>query len=324
MKLPSKVASAAVGTGLICLLPFYIPDHYLCLLILTFLNAYLALSWNIIGGMAGQLSLGHAAFFGLGGYTTAFLFQNYGLTPWVGMWIGVAVAAIYGALVALLCFRYRVRGTYFALITIAFVEVLRIIAVNLKFLGGSEGIIIPLKGHCWKSMQFENKIHYYFLILLMTAALISALHYLRNSRFISYLKAIREDEDVAQALGIDLFRTKFRGFVVSAGLTALGGTFYTQYLLYIDPPSMLGMIRSFDMVFICIIGGMGTVFGPLLGAIVFSILMEVGNLIFKGGDSANHLILYGVLLMVVIMAFPRGLISLFPKRIAWSTDVAKN
>jgi len=310
-----KIIFIILGGIALIYLPFWVEASYLYLLVLTCLNAYIATSWNLIGGMGGQLALGHAAFFGLGGYTSAFLFQKYGLSPWAGMWIGVAVASLYGALVGLLCFRYKVRGTYFALVTLAFVEILRIIAVNLKTFGGSEGIVVALKGNSWSAFQFENKINYYFIILLMLAVLVFTIYLFRKGRFISYLKAIREDEDVAQALGINVFRIKFWGLVLSAGSTALGGSFYAQYILYIDPPSMFGMTRSFDMVFICIMGGMGTIFGPLVGSVVFSAFMEIANSIFKGGYGASHLILYGVLLMVVILVFPRGLGSLFPKRI---------
>ncbi|MEW6186558.1 MAG: branched-chain amino acid ABC transporter permease [Thermodesulfobacteriota bacterium] len=299
--------------ALLCWLPFLLGDYYLYLLVLTCLNAYLASSWNLIGGMGGQLSLGHAAFFGLSAYASTFLFQKFGISPWAGMWFGVLIAALYGALIGLLCFRYQVKGTYFALVTLAFVEILRIAAVHLKTFGGSEGIVVELKGHSWSAFQFETKVPYYFISLVMLAALVLVINYFRNSRFLSYLKAIREDEDVAYALGIDVFKIKFWGLVLSAALTGLGGTFYAQYVLYIDPPSIFGLTRSFDMVFICIMGGMGSIGGPLLGSVVFSAFMEIANTIFKGGYGAAHLILYGILLMVVILVFPRGLISLFNK-----------
>ncbi|MBI5605170.1 MAG: branched-chain amino acid ABC transporter permease [Deltaproteobacteria bacterium] len=320
----NKILLGLIGITLICLLPFWVGDYYLFLLVLTCLNAYMATSWNIIGGMGGQLALGHAAFFGLSGYTSTFLFQKYGLSPWAGMWIGMVVSALYGALIGLLCFRYKVRGTYFALVTLAFVEILRIIFVNLKTFGGSEGIVIGLKGHSWRAFQFESKVPYYFIILLMLAALVLTIHHFRNTRFISYLRAIREDEEVAQALGIDVFKIKFWGLILSACLTSLGGAFYAQYVLYIDPPSMFGLTRSFDMVFICIMGGMGTILGPVLGSVVFSAFMEVTNAIFKGGYGANHLILYGILLMVVILVFPRGLITLFPTNFHRRKDAVRN
>ena len=315
MKIPiPKTVLGLIGLVLVCLWPFWLGDYYLYLLILTCLNAYLASSWNLIGGIGGQLSLGHAAFFGLGAYTSTFLFQKYALSPWLGVWIGVLIAALYGALIGLLCFRYKVRGTYFALVTLAFVEILRIVAVHLKIFGGSEGIVVELKGHSWSAFQFETRIPYYFISLIMLAGLVLTIYYFRNSRFISYLKAIREDEDVAYALGIDVFKIKFWGLVLSASLTGLGGTFYAQYVLYIDPPSVFGLSRSFDMVFICIMGGMGSIFGPLVGSVVFSAFMVIANSIFKGGYGGAHLILYGILLMVVILVFPRGLISLFYRR----------
>jgi branched-chain amino acid transport system permease protein len=299
--------------ALLCFLPFWVPSYFQYILILTLLYAFLAGSWNVIGGMGGQLSIGHATYFGIGAYASTILFQKYDLSPWIGMWIGGLLAASAAAFIGFLCFRYKVKGVYFALVTLAFAEISRIIAVNLKLLGKSEGILVPLKGHSWAAFQFESKLPYYFIILGMAAILFTLLQYFRSSRFISYLMAVREDEDAAQASGIDIFKTKLYGIMASGFLTALGGTFFAQYTLYIDPPSMFGMMRSFDPVVICIIGGVGTVFGPIIGSVVFTSLMEVINHILKGGFGSSHLILYGLLLMIVIIAFPQGLSSITKK-----------
>jgi branched-chain amino acid transport system permease protein len=310
----NKIILGLIVWAIFCLLPFWVGEYYLYLLVFTCLTAYVATSWNLIGGMGGQLSLGHAAFFGLGGYTSTILFHKYGLSPWAGMWIGLGLAVLFAGFMGLLCFRYKVRGVFFALVTLAFVEILRIITLNTASIGGSQGIIITLQGTSWSAFQFESKMPYYFIILFMLTALILTIHYFRTSRFISYLQAIREDEDVAHSLGINVFQIKFWGLVISAALTALGGTFYAQYTLYVDPPSMFGMMRSLDPVIVCIMGGMGTIIGPLIGSVVFLAFMEIATAIFKGSSGSYHLILYGVLLMVVIIIFPRGLISLFNKR----------
>lgn len=311
----NRVIFWLICLSLLCIAPFLISEYFLYILILTYLYAFLASSWNLIGGMGGQLSIGHAVFFGLGGYTSTFLFKEYELSPWIGMGIGGILACLAGAFIGLLCFRYKVKGIYFALVTLAFGEVFRIIVLNAKSLGGSEGLLVPLKGHSWSAYQFQNKIPYYFIILAMVTALLFLIQFFRSSKFISYLMAIREDEDAAQSLGIHIFKVKFWGLVISAGLTALGGTFYAQYTLYLDPPSMFGLMRSIDPVIICIIGGIGTIFGPLIGSVVFASFMEIANSIFKGGYGSSHLILYGVLLMAVIIIFPRGLDSLIRKRI---------
>jgi branched-chain amino acid transport system permease protein len=302
-----------IGLGFFCILPLAISSYFQYILILTFLYAFLAGSWNIIGGMGGQLSIGHATYFGIGAYTSAILFQKYGLSPWMGMWAGAALSGITAAFIGFLCFRYKVRGVYFALVTLAFAEISRIIATNSKLLGKSVGILIPLKGHSWSAWQFENKMPYYYIILGMTALLFALLQISRSSRFISYLRAVNQDEDAAHASGINVFKTKFLGLILSACLTALGGTFFAQYTLFIDPPSMFGMMRSFDPVVICIIGGIGSIFGPLLGSVVFTSFMEAINHIFKGSYGSSHLILYGLLLMIVIIIFPQGLSSLGKK-----------
>jgi branched-chain amino acid transport system permease protein len=299
--------------AILCVLPFFISEYVQFLLIHTLLTAYLAASWNIIGGVGGQLSIGHAAFFGLGGYTSTILFKNFGLSPWVGIWIGVIIACLVGALIGFLCFRYKVKEIYFALVTLAFCEVLRIIFLNTKSLGSSLGLLVPFKGHLWSAFQFETKMPYYYIILVMTVALFVLVQFYQSFRFVSYLMAIREDEDAAQALGIDVFKMKFLGFLISAGLTALGGTFYAQYTLFVDPPSMFGMMRSVDPIIICILGGMGTVWGPLLGSAVFTSFMEICNIIFHGGYGSSHLVLYGILLMAAILIFPQGLESLFSR-----------
>jgi len=308
----NKIIQWLVPALILILIPVFLGDYFLTILILISLYTYMAGSWNIIGGMGGQLSLGHGAFFGLGGYTSTVLFQHFGISPWIGIWVGVIVVVLFASFEGLLCFRYKVRGVYFALVTLAFGEVLRIIAVSTKALGGSEGIVMHLKGHSWTAFQFGSKVHYYIIISAMAIILCVLIQRWRPSQFISYLMAIREDEDVAQALGINVFKIKFLALVLSAALTALAGTFYAQYTLYIDPPSMLGMMCSIDPVIVCIIGGMGTAWGPLTGSIIFVGFMEIANSVFKGGFG-GHLVLYGLLLMAVIIIFPRGLTGLFAR-----------
>lgn len=322
----TKLIFSMICLVVLCLLPFFVSGYFQYLLILTCLYAYLACSWNIIGGMGGQLSVGHAVFFGVGGYTSTILFQKYAISPWIGMWIGALLASFTGAFIGLLCFRYKVRGVFFALVTLAFGEIARIIALNTKILGRSEGLLVPPPsgGNSWSIFQFETKVPYFFIILAMTMALFFLIRLIQSSRFISYLRAIREDEDAARALGIDTFKRKFWGLVISAFLTALGGTFYAQYTLYLDPPSMFGMMRSIDSVVISIIGGIGTIWGPLIGAVVYTAFLEITTFIFKGGYGSSHLILYGILMMIIIIVFPQGIVSLFEKQNSESQHVARN
>lgn len=295
--------------GLILLavvLPFLLPSYFVHVLIMVLFYGYLGTSWNILGGYAGQFSFGHAAFFGIGAYTSSLIFVNWGISPWIGMVFGGLLGMLLGLLIGSLCFHYGLRGPYFALATLAFSELLRLISLNLDLTGKAMGILIPLKGNAPLSFQHESKIFYYFVILLMFFGVLWVARWIDRGKIGDYLAAIREDEDSAEAIGVNTFAYKLLGILISGFLTALGGTFYAQYFLYIDPPVTFGVGTSIEIFLRPIVGGMGTVYGPIIGALVLGPLGEVTRGIL-GGYHGVHLMIYGAILVSVIIFLPNGI-----------------
>ena len=288
------------------LLPFLLPSYFVHVLIMILFYGYLGTSWNILGGYAGQFSFGHAAFFGIGAYTSTLAFVNWQISPWIGMVFGGLLGMLLGLLIGSLCFHYGLRGPYFALATLAFAELLRLISLNLDLTGKAMGILIPLKGNAPLSFQHESKIFYYFVILLMFIGVLGVARWIDRGKVGDYLAAIREDEDSAEAIGVNTFAYKLLGILISGFLTALGGTFYAQYFLYIDPPVTFGVGTSIEIFLRPIVGGMGTVYGPIVGALVLGPLGEVTRGIL-GGYHGVHLMIYGAILVSVIIFLPNGI-----------------
>ena len=294
------------AAGLLLLLPLFLRPYIMDVMIMIFLYALLANAWDIIGGYAGQLSLGHAAFFGIGAYTSTWLFVNWGVSPWLGMLAGAALAAMAALILGFLCFRYGLKGPYFSLATLAFGEVMRLIAMNWDVVGGSLGILIPLQKNSLVYFTFAHKIYYYYIAFLLMALSTLVLFLIDRSKMGLYLMAIREDEDAAEAAGVDTSRYKLAAIAVSAMLTATGGTFYAQYLMYISPEEVFGVQHSIEIILRPIIGGSGTVFGPVLGAFVLGPLSEWARL-YLGGYSGVHLMVYGIMVMLVVLFLPTGI-----------------
>jgi branched-chain amino acid transport system permease protein len=272
---------------------------------LIFFYAFLGQAWNILGGYAGQLSAGHAAFVGVGAYTSAVLAQH-GLTPWIGMLAGGALASLLGAVIGYLGFRFGLRGFYFVLLTVAFAEVCRIVASNTEAVGGALGLYITFTGDP-RQFQFQDpRAHYYIaLALLLLATLVAWL--VESRRFGIYLGAIREDETAAEALGVDAFREKMLAMVLSSFLTGLGGTFYAFYLLSLQPGAVFGIPLSVEIILRPIVGGAGTLLGPILGSFILTPLGELSRSYFgQSGLHGAHLVVYGALLIAVVLFLPQG------------------
>jgi branched-chain amino acid transport system permease protein len=275
-------------------------------LIFIFFYAYLGQAWNIVGGYAGQLSAGHAASVGVGGYAAALLSMHAGLTPWLGMWIGGMLAAALGAFIGYLGFRFGLRGFYFVLLTVAFAEICRILASNIDAVGGAVGLYITFTGNPRQFQFQDNRVYYYVALGLMLVAtgLVAAIE---RRRFGAYLIAIREDEQACEALGVNTFRYKMLAMVVSSFLTGVGGTFYAFYLFSLQPNSVFGIPLSVEIVIRPIVGGAGTVLGPILGSFILSPLAEASRIYFgQGSWSGAHLIAYGLLLIAVVLFLPQG------------------
>ena len=279
--------------------------------ILVLFFALIGQSWNIAGGFAGQLSFGHAAFFGIGAYCSTILQLRFGVNPWLGLPASVLAGALAGGLIALLSFRAGLKGSYFALITLAFAEAFRIVANSLAITGGGVGLLIPMQRSA-ANFQFPSRIGFYYVIAALAVLSIAIALWLKRSRFGARLAAIRENEDAARALGIDALREKVKVMALSGGMCAAGGTFYAQYFLYIDPAVTFGVDKSVEMLLVTMIGGAGTVYGPLIGSLLLTLVGEVTrNLTEAQGLS---LIIYGCLLVVIIGFLPNGLADLLRMR----------
>ncbi|MBL8381730.1 MAG: branched-chain amino acid ABC transporter permease [Burkholderiales bacterium] len=279
--------------------------------VLVLFFAVIGQAWNIAGGFAGQLSFGHAVFFGTGAYCSTILHVKLGINPWLGLWASAAAGALVGAFIAALSFRFGLKGSYFALITLAFAEAFRILTNAVEFTGGGLGLLIPLKRSA-ANFQFPERIGFYYTILALAALSIAIALWLKRSRFGARLAAIRENEDAARALGIDTFREKVKIMALSGALCAAGGTFYAQYFLYIDPVVVFGADKSVEMLLVSMIGGTGTVYGPLIGAFLLTLVGE-GTRALTNAQGLS-LIIYGGLLIVIIAFLPNGLIDLFKLR----------
>ena len=292
-------------------LPFLVSSDYeLHIFIMIFLYAFLASGWNISGGYIGLHSFGHAAFVGVGAYTSTYLFLRCGLSPWLGMGVGAILAGCLGLVIGYLSIRYEVKGIYFTLITLAFAEILRVLTLNLSFLGGPSGLLIPLKGNVPTLFQFTQKAPFYYISLLLLAMMLIFQCALRNSKTGYLFLAIRENENASQALGISLLRYKLLGIFLSASLVALGGSFWAQYFMYIEPQTIFGLWLSMEILIFAVVGGEGMILGPVLGAALLVPCSEFLRMFLGGGYQGMHLVVYGLILIVVVMFNPKGLAGL--------------
>lgn len=295
-----------LGLGII---PLFVSNPYLIhVLIMLNFYAYLGAGWNILGGYAGQFSLGHAAYFGIGSYVSTLLYIHWGFSPWLGMLIGGVASMLVGLFVGFLCFRYGVRGVYFVLITLCFNEIVRLIFINWEASGGPSGILIPLGGSSLWNFQFTSRTPYYYIILSMMALMVLLTSKIEKSKIGDYLIAIREDEDASEALGIDTTRYKLVSMAISCFTMALGGTFYAQYMQYIQPDITLGIPLSIEIIFGPIVGGLGTVWGPLAGASILSIFSEISRVTI-GQYRGMHLMVYGVFIIIIMLYMPHGILK---------------
>lgn len=295
------------------LLPLFAGEYLIHIGVLVLFYAYMAVAWNILGGYAGQHSLGHALFMGIGAYTSTYLFTVVGLTPWIGMWLGGALAGLIGWFVGYLCFRYGLKGPYFALVTIAMAEAAVYIANNISAVGGAQGLEVAWTGSAPQLMQFDGKSGYYYVILAMTVIAVWLSSWLSKRRFGYQLMSVRENEDAAEALGVNTLGIKIQALVISAIMTALGGTFFAQYFTYINPRNVFGEGPSVQILLFAIIGGLGTVWGPVVGALVLVPIAELSRGWLGGSFAGAHILLYGTVLVLVMLFMPNGIIGLYEK-----------
>ena len=300
---------AAVAVAVLVALPGFpavFGSYAVTLFTLIFFYGFLGQAWNVVGGYAGQLSAGHAAFLGIGAYTAALLSVERGVTPWIGMFAGGALAAALGGLIGFLGFRFGLRGFYFVLLTVAFSEICRVVVGNTEAVGGALGYYITFTGNP-RQFQFQDTRAYYYIALALMLAATALVAWLERRRFGVYLAAIREDETACEAAGVNTFRYKMLAMLLSSFLTGIGGTFYAFYLFSLQPNTVFGVPLSVEIIIRPIVGGAGTVLGPVLGSFILSPLAEVSRHYFaQGGWHGAHLIAYGALLIGVVLFLPEG------------------
>jgi branched-chain amino acid transport system permease protein len=309
-----------IGLGLTvaaALLPFVTsnPTH-LNLAILVLMAAQLGVAWNLLGGYAGQVSLGHAAFYGIGAYASTMLLLNFGLNPWLGMLLGGVIAAGLSFLFGWSCF--RLKGHYFAMATIAVAELVQIVFTNWDYAGSAVGLTIPMAQQGLGAMVFAEKAPYYWLALGLLVLTLAATLAVERSHVGYYLRAIKDEPDAARSIGINIARYKQIALSLSAFFTALGGSLYAQKELYIDPASVLGTGLSIKMALVSILGGVGTLFGPVVGAVVLTVIEELTRVVFGGSGRGTDTIIYAGLIVVIAVFYPNGLLGWWRERRARS------
>jgi len=298
-----------VVTTLLALVPILTTSPVvLNFLVTTLLIALAGQGWNLLGGYGGQYSFGHAAFFGTGAYAAAILQMRYGINAWIAFAMAIAAGALVGAIIGALSFRSGLKGSYFALVTLAFAEVLRIVASVAPITGAGVGTLLKLDLRP-EAFQFQSRLPFYFIALALVAASLIVVRLIEDSRFGAYLVAVRENEEAAKALGVNVVMVKFSAMTVSAAITAAAGGFYAQYFLFVDSGIAYGPWISIEVLLAPIIGGAGTVFGPLLGALVVKVLGELAKLV-TGDAPGLDLVIYGGVLVLVVAFAPRGIVGL--------------
>ncbi|MDN5331883.1 MAG: branched-chain amino acid transport system permease protein [Tepidanaerobacteraceae bacterium] len=299
--------------AVIFILPFLSSNanfHHVMIIFLIY--AGLGEAWNIITGFGGQTSFGHAAFFGIGAYSSTILFYKFGVSPWLGMLVGIIISTVISAIVSYPCF--RLKGHYFAIATLAVAEIIKQIFISWDYVEGATGISIPIVEESLAAMQFHSSKMPYFLIAfgLFIITVLTA-RYIENSRMGYYLKAIRESHEAAEALGINTTRYKLYAMMVSAALSATFGTLYAQYILYIDPFMVFTMEVSMKIVLLSVLGGLGNIYGPLIGAAILIPLSEYTRVYLGGTGKGVDLIIFGALIILVACFEPNGILGLLKK-----------
>jgi len=308
---PRGLVLVAILLGAALVAPVFASDYLLTVLILILYSAYTGQAWNIMMGFAGQLSLGHALYVGLGAYVTAALYVHFGIGPWLGLLAAVPIAAATGAFIGFLAFRFRVGGVYFAILTIAFAEFARVGFDHLAWTGGSSGLFLPVaqysRNDLWQLRG--HPVMFYYILLAASAFAFVFCRALLYSRIGYFWLAIREDEEAARAAGIDTFRYKMIAVVISSGMTAFAGVIYAFYYNNLFPEQVFNISRSIDIILAPLVGGIGTLLGPIVGAFILEGLSEgLRTLLGALGVDVPGIkqVFFGLVLLLVVVAVPEG------------------
>jgi len=298
--------------AVLIIVPMFIMREFaMNVLILCTIWSIMGIGWNIIGGYAGQISNGHALFYAIGAYVGAMTMKWFQMTPWISMWIGVLLSMVIAFVIGTPLL--RLRDHYFAISTMALVECTRIIFLNWKLIGAATGVSFFYKKlPTWYSWQFANKHPFYYISLGFMALCIILTKAIESSKFGYYCRAIKANQESAESSGIDAAKYKRRAYMISAAVVSVGGALHAQYLQYIDPAVLLPLSNSMLIVLVCVMGGVGTVWGPVLGAFLMITINEYARSFFVQFSGLN-LVIYGILVIFIVLFLPKGLISLVKK-----------
>jgi branched-chain amino acid transport system permease protein len=307
------LAAFVVATLVVSLL---VKDVYLLnVLVLTLLFAALSQAWNILGGYCGQISLGHALYFGVGAYVTSYLYVSHGVLPWTGLLLGGLLSAGLALLLGYFCF--SLKGHYFSIATIVIAEIGLLVVHNSVALGGALGIQWPFSSDGWATLQFaRDKVPYVHLALGLFVITWVVSYVIEGSRWGFWWRAVKDNPEAAESLGVEVFRSKMAAAGVSAFFTAVAGAFYAAFVAYIDPESVMAFRFSLLFALPAVLGGIGTLWGPVLGAVILIPVTELTRSYMGGSGSGVDLIIYGTIIMFIALAKPEGLISLLNEVVA--------
>ena len=311
MNARARLLLSVLGIVLV-VLPAFAGNYVISVATLILYFAFVGQAWNVMMGFAGQLSLGHSLYVGVGAYVSAAMFVNLGIAPWAGLWVAILICMALGAAIGFLAFRFGISGVYFALLTIAFAEFTRIGFDHLQWTGGSGGLFLKVAQR--EQMDLLNfrgpPAMYYYAILFLAAGALALCAWLLKSRAGYYWQAIRENEEAAQALGINTFRYKMLAVLISSAMTAVSGVFFAFYYNNLFPEQIFHISRSIEIILGPIIGGIGTLFGPILGAFLLTVLADsITEVLAYFGVEVPGIkqVFYGVVLLVVVMFLPHGI-----------------
>ena len=306
-------------------LPLVLPAAQQSVAVRVLIFAVMAIGWNVMSGFGGMFSFGHAAYFGLGAYVSVWLLVERGVSPWIGMVAGAVVAALFAALIGFLALRYKLKGAYFALSTFAFAEMLRLIATNSDLVNRAVGYNVPLRDPSLWWMQFEpGAAQYFWIALALTVASLAVSVLFLRSKLGRFAVAVRDDEQAAAALGVPVLRTKLLTIALSAAITSVAGAFYVQYYFFVDPDVAFGADVSIQAILPAVIGGVATIWGPVVGALVLGPLNDLtatllrnppAALEFLQGRAGLDVIVYAVLLIVIVLLLPQGVYGALRDRV---------
>ena len=318
---PVKLIIIGVLVSAFLIIPNFLNGYYQQIVIQIVMYAYFASSWNIIAGFAGQFSLGHAIYVGIGAYTSTILYNQLGITPWIGAIIGAVLSAMIGILIGFPTF--KLRSTYYTLTSIAILSVVKLAVQSVQnigdvVIGGAKGLFIrPVYENSFWDFQFMNKVYYFYIIVVLLLIVLFVCSTIKKSKMGYQLAAIANNQEASEALGVNSRGLKLKAAAISAFFCAIGGTFYTQLILVCNPATLFGEPLSNEMAVISLIGGRGTLYGPAIGAIIIRSLSQVTTVLIGSNIPGLHLAIYGIMLIICIRFFPDGILPLLRKFIRW-------